>query len=81
LSAALVLGLATAASAAMVHAPLGSNDGVITRVAEGCGDGWWRDPNGHCHPFHPRYGSLRSTQFACPPGMHIGPYGHRCWPY
>jgi hypothetical protein len=24
-------------------------------------------------------GSLRGTRFACPPGFHVGPYGHRCW--
>jgi hypothetical protein len=63
LSAAILISLATVASA-----------------AEGCGPGRWRGPGGVCHWFHQPYGSLRGTVYACPPGMHVGPYGHRCWP-
>jgi len=22
---------------------------AVVRVAEGCGNGWWRDPDGRCH--------------------------------
>jgi hypothetical protein len=68
----LFLGLATAAGAAVVRAPLAADNGSIIRVAEGCGPGWWRGPGGRCHPF--------ATGRLCPPGYHIGPFGRRCWP-
>ena len=80
MSAALILGLAQAASAAVLVAPLdNSSDSAIIKVAENCGAGWWRGPGGACHPFYGPGGSLRGTRFACPPGFHVGPYGHRCW--
>lgn len=73
LSAACVAGLATAAYAGPVVAPLGDNAGLaITHVAEGCGPGMWRGPHGGCHPF--------ARNRVCPRGYHIGPHGHRCWP-
>jgi len=78
-SAALALISVTAASAAVSPQPLNKGDSTITPMAEECGPGWWRGPNGYCHPFTGPGGSLRGTRFACPPGMHIGPYGHRCW--
>jgi len=80
LSAALAFGLASAASAAMPPAPVVGADPAIVKVAEGCGADRWRDPSGHCHWFHTGGASLRGTHFACPPGMHVGPEGHRCWP-
>lgn len=73
LGTALALGLATAAYAGVAMAPVGDHNGLtITRVAEGCGPGFWRGPGGHCHPF--------AINRACPPGYHLGPEGHRCWP-
>jgi len=39
---------------------------TISQAAEGCGDNRWRDPNGHCHWFHNRYGTDRGTTHACP---------------
>ena len=74
LSAALVFGLATAASAAgFTPIPLATpNDGLVVKVAEGCGPGWWRGPEGRCHPM--------ANAGACPPGYHLGPEGKRCWP-
>jgi hypothetical protein len=72
LSGALALGLATAANAGVMPAPVASPDGVIIKVAEGCGPGWWRGPGGRCHPF--------AVGRACPPGYHLGPHGRRCWP-
>jgi hypothetical protein len=66
-----VVGLATVANAGVI-APVGKADSLITRVAEGCGPGWWRGPGGRCHPmFNGR---------ACPPGYHLGPERRRCWP-
>jgi hypothetical protein len=72
LSAALVFGLATAANAGIMYTPIGKADGSIVKVAEGCGPGWWRGPNGHCHPMY--------NGRACPPGYHLGPDRQRCWP-
>lgn len=71
LSAALAFGLATAASAGVPAAPIGS-DSLVIKVAEGCGPGFWRGPAGRCHPF--------AVNRACPPGYHLGPEGRRCWP-
>jgi len=71
LATALGFGLATAADAAVKPAPLGKDDSIV-RVAEGCGPGMWRGPNGRCHPF--------ARGRACPPGYHLGPQGKRCWP-
>ena len=72
LSAALAFGLATAANARVVSAPLGNTDSLVVKVAEGCGPGWWRGPGGRCHPmFNGR---------ACPRGYHLGPERRRCWP-
>jgi hypothetical protein len=71
LSAALVFGLATAASA-MSAAPVTTSGGLVIKVAEGCGPGFWRGPAGKCHPM--------AVGRACPIGYHLGPEGKRCWP-
>jgi hypothetical protein len=73
LSAALTIGLATAANAGIAPHSIGNSDGSIIRVAEGCGPaGWWRGPGGHCHPM--------ARGRVCPRGYHLGPEGERCWP-
>jgi hypothetical protein len=72
LGAALLFGLATAASAAITPAPVSNAGGLIINVAEGCGRGEWRGPHGHCHPM--------AHEHACPPHHHLGPHGRRCWP-
>jgi hypothetical protein len=69
---ALAFGIATAAGAAIAPAPIGNAGSAIVKVAEGCGMGFWRGPGGHCHPM--------AMGRACPPGFHLGPEGHRCWP-
>jgi len=72
LSGALAFGLATAANAGITPAPLGNADGVIIKIAEGCGAGHWRGPGGRCHPMaHGHW---------CPRGYHLGPEAGRCWP-
>jgi len=71
LSSALALGLATAANAGITPAPL-SSDAVVIKVAEGCWLGWWRAPDGRCHPM--------ARNRWCPIGYHLGPEGRRCWP-
>ena len=54
------------------RAPVGKTDTLVTKVAEGCGPGFWRGPNGRCHPMY--------NGRACPPGYHLGPERKRCWP-
>ena len=71
-SSALALVLTTAASAAMAPAPLSYTNSPVIRAAEGCGAGFWRGPQGRCHPF--------AVNRACPPGYHLGPEGKKCWP-
>ncbi len=73
LSAALVLGVATAASAAgFTPVPLGNYDALVIKVSEGCGPGYWRGPAGRCHPF--------AVGRAGPPGYPLGPEGMMWWP-
>jgi opacity protein-like surface antigen len=71
LGALLAVGLAASAQAAMTVPPVETGPAVIL-VAEGCGPGFWRGPNGHCHPM--------AVGRACPRGYHLGPEGRRCWP-
>jgi hypothetical protein len=74
--AILAIGLATSANAAVSVAPASGDLGIV-RIAEGCGPGFWRGPNGVCH-----HGGAYGAGYvrACPPGMHLGAEGHRCWP-
>ena len=73
LSGALAFALATAASAAgFSPIPVDTGNGLLIKVAEGCGPGFWRGPHGHCRPF--------AVNRACPPGYHLGPEGKKCWP-
>jgi hypothetical protein len=72
LVAALAFGLATAASGAVIPAPFGNDDGLVIKVEDGCGLGFWRGPFGHCHPY--------AVARVCPPRYHLGPDGRRCWP-
>ena len=60
------------ANAAIPPAPINSGESAIVRVAEGCGPGNWRGPNGHCH--------LLAMRHMCPRGYHLGRDGRRCWP-
>ena len=81
LSLGLAAGAATAAYAGMLAAPENGGDQQIARVAEHCGVGWYAyGPDKRCHRFNTPYGANRGTVIACPPGMHIGPEGHYCWP-
>ena len=72
LTAALTMGLSTVASAGFTPHPIGNSEGLLTRVAEGCGPGWWRGPGGRCHPM--------ARGRVCPRVYHLGPEGGRCWP-
>jgi hypothetical protein len=73
LGAALAFSLVTASNAAMLPAPVDTPSDLTIKVAEGCGKGFWRGPHGACHP-------MAGPNRFCPPGFHIGPEGHRCWP-
>jgi hypothetical protein len=72
LSGALAFGLVSAASAGIAYTPIAKPDSAISKVAEGCGAGWWRGPEGRCHPM--------AVGRACPPGYHLGAEGKKCWP-
>jgi hypothetical protein len=72
LGAALAMGIATIANAGFAPNAIEKPDGSVIRVAEGCGPGWWRGPEGRCHPM--------ARGRACPRGYHLGPEGGRCWP-
>jgi hypothetical protein len=62
---------ATAAYAMDIPAPV-VKAGDVIKIAEGCGEGFWRGPGGKCHPF--------AKGRECPKGYHIGPEGKKCWP-
>ena len=70
--AAGALLIANNSDAAMPVAPLKSAT-TITKVAQGCGPGGFRDPYGHCRYGH-GYGSN-----GCPPGWTV--QGGNCAPY
>src|ERR1700760_3351106 len=72
LTASLTIGLTTVATAGFVPSTIRHADGLLTRVAEGCGPGWWRGPEGRCHPM--------ARGRACPRGYHLGAEGGRCCP-
>jgi hypothetical protein len=71
LSAALAFGLSTVASAGISPGPVG-NFSPVVKIAEDCGAGMTRGPDGHCHPM--------GMSKACPPGQHLGPDGKKCLP-
>lgn len=65
---ASALGLSSIAADAMPIGTIGGTDNaVITKVAQGCGPGMHRGPHGACRRL-----------FTCPPGWHTGPYGKVC---
>jgi hypothetical protein len=70
LGAAMVIGIA--ANAGFAPNAIGNADKSVIRIAEECGPGWWRGPEGRCHPM--AKGRL------CPKGHHLGPEGGRCLP-
>jgi hypothetical protein len=72
LGAALVIGIATIANAGFAPNAIGNDDKSVIRIAEECGPGWWRGPEGRCHPM--------AKGRVCPKGYHLGPEGERCLP-
>ena len=73
--AAAALAIATAVSAAVIPSPVGKTDSLVTRVADGCGPGNWRDQSGHCN--FP--GPPRAVRGHCPAGYYLG-RSNRCLP-
>ncbi len=66
-------------------------DAGVTLVADRCGIGWFRGPEGHCHPDRERIvvepGPVVVAPVApiviepgrvCPPGTHLGPRRREC---
>ena len=81
---ALALLLGVPAAQAMPVGDVADAGASVILVSGGCGPYGHRDFNGFCRPGGqwgaggvPRaYGPGR----ACPPGYHLGPYRHACWP-
>ena len=48
LSAGLAVSLTIAASAGIHPTPGPHSDSLVVKVAEGCGAGYWRGPEGRC---------------------------------
>jgi hypothetical protein len=69
---AITLTFATTGSATIIPVPISNVESGVIRVAEGCGEGFWRGPHGHCHPF--------AKGRECPRGYHLGAEGKKCWP-
>ena len=81
LAAVAAFGLSSVAEASMMAPAISGNDGsFVIKIAEGCGGGEWRGPQGHCHHFDGPGGNNRGTEFACPDGYHIGTRHDRCYP-
>jgi hypothetical protein len=85
-----VIGLAgISSSQAMPLVPLDQvQAGVITLISGGCGIGAHRGPYGGCRanvgevvvvPGAPVLVAPVVIARPCPPGMHLGAYGRRCW--
>jgi hypothetical protein len=65
-----------AAEAAVMPGPASQYAVSDIQLAYGaCGPGRQPGLNGVCHP-----DSWFPYRRFCPPGMHLGPYGRRCWP-
>ena len=74
LAASGLMGFAAAAQA-MPAAP-GVDVGLApTYVAEGCGPGFHRGPEGRCRP-----NEVIAPRRECPRGFHLGPEGRECRP-
>ncbi len=73
---ALILA-APAVDAAVLPTRLGDAALPAAQLVAGnvCGPGRQMGQNGVCHP-----DSWFARRWACPPGMHLGAYGRRCWP-
>ena len=71
--------LAVLGSGVAVQAmPLGRVGGPAltpTLIAEGCGPGFHRGPEGRCRP-----NEMMAPRRACPRGTHLGPEGRECRP-
>ena len=79
---------AQALPAAAVQASQKGSD--VTLVAEHCGVGWFRGPEGHCHRDRERLvvdpgvvvaeprAVVIEHERVCPLGTHLGPHRHEC---
>jgi hypothetical protein len=83
----LLSGIPTNAATAATNEPFGilqshglnqTENGAIVKVAEWCGNGYFKDEYGQCRPW---YGNPHDD---CPPGRHFVPWvyhrGGRCVP-
>jgi hypothetical protein len=93
LGAAFALSAGGASAAAFSPAPATAGLSEVVRVSGGCGYDFHRDYYGRCRPNGPRWGGPgwgwsgsrvfigpRGGALVCPPGYHLGPDLHACWP-
>lgn len=77
---AALFGVAAVPAEAMPLSPLdGASASHVTLVYGGCGPYRHRGPYGGCRPGGQWGGYWAAGIRPCPPGWHLGPYGHRCW--
>jgi hypothetical protein len=84
LALGLMVGMPTAQAVPIGDA--GNGDAHVILVYGGCGPYGHRGPYGGCQPggqwggggIRPFYGPFGGAY--CPPGYHLGPYRHACWP-
>jgi hypothetical protein len=77
--------LAWGFAAQAVPAAALADGGGVTLVADGCGLGFHRGPEGFCHRNEERIVVAPGVVVlepgrVCPPGMHLGPHRRECWP-
>ena len=82
-AAGLLLAVTTGAQAIpLSDATAYSASNELVLVSGGCGPYGHRGPFGHCQPGGQwGYGARPfGWRPVCPPGYHLGPYRHACWP-
>jgi len=84
---ALLFAWGTFTAQALPAAPVQADHAGVTLVEGHCGIGWWRGPEGHCHPDRERVvvdpllplaPILVEPGRVCPLGTHLGPHRHEC---
>jgi hypothetical protein len=71
----MAVALISPARAMVALAPGARPAGPTILIEGGCGRDYHRDEHGNCRPNWREWDGRR-----CPPGWHLGPEGHRCWP-
>ena len=81
-AAGLLLAVTTGAQAIPLSDTAYSASNELVLVSGGCGPYGHRGPFGYCQPGGQWGEGARPFGWrpVCPPGYHLGPYRHACWP-